>query len=769
MHGLLLLALLLVACVPHIRSTPGLKSSVTITRDQHGIPHIRAQNDLDVFFAQGYAHAQDRLWQMELARRTAAGRLAEILGPSALEQDKFLRTWGFYRAAQAQLPYLSEFSRQALEAYAAGVNAFIAEGNLPWEFAIVGAKPEPWTPADSLGWGKVIAYELANTWQDEVVNSRLVEKIGLDGLNELLPPYPSDAPTILQPEDYPARQQGRFPALPGLSAETRGALERVVSLADSLSGLGFDAAQGSNNWVISGSRTTTGKPLLANDPHLRFQNPALWYLIDLRGPGYNSLGASIPGIPGVVLGRNDFVAWGATNAKPDTMDLFILEVQEGGYITPGHWVPLTRRSEVIKVKGEAEVQLEVRESEYGPLISDLGNLGSLARDGQAVAVAWTGLDPADTTLDAWLGINRARSGAEFREALRRFVVPMQNFVYADVAGEIGYIAPGRVPRRDWDGRLPASAAEGQRWKGFIPLEELPQVVNPKEGFIVSANNRILPPGGPDLSTYVTEVYRAARIRGLILAQPKLSPEDMAAIQGDTTSLVAREIRPLLLALEPQSTAARRLQDTVKAWDLRAELDSTGATAFAFFWREVSRMLDDETGLSSPNAPLIFVRALKTNGRWCDDQRTPVQETCSDFLAQALEKGAAELERRLGPDPRQWQWGRIHKARFNAVLGAVPLVGGWFNREISTPGSFQTVNVASYNPDTFIQTSGPSLRTIFDLSNLNQSRAIYPLGQSGNLWDGHYASFLEPWRDNQTVLLSTRPQDWGTTHTLVLRP
>jgi len=208
---------------------------------------------------------------------------------------------------------------------------------------------------------------------------------------------------------------------------------------------------------------------------------------------------------------------------------------------------------------------------------------------------------------------------------------------------------------------------------------------------------------------------------------------------------------------------------VKAWDLRAELDSTGATAFAFFWREVSRMLDDETGLSSPNAPLIFVRALKTNGRWCDDQRTPVQETCSDFLAQALEKGAAELAQRLGPDPRQWQWGRIHKARFNAVLGAVPLVGGWFNREISTPGSFQTVNVASYNPDTFIQTSGPSLRTIFDLSNLNQSRAIYPLGQSGNLWDGHYASFLEPWRDNQTVLLSTRPQDWGTTHTLVLRP
>lgn len=770
MLRLLLLSLLLVAgCVPQVRTTPGLKSAVTITRDQHGIPHIRAQNDLDVFFAQGYAHAQDRLWQMELARRTAAGRLAEILGRSALEQDKFLRIWGFYRAAQAQLPYLSEFSRQALEAYAAGVNAFIAEGNLPWEFAIVGAKPEPWKPADSLGWGKMIAYELANTWQDEVVDAGLVEKIGLDGLNELLPPYPSDAPTILQPEDYPARQRGDFPASPGLSAEIRRVLEHAVSLADSAPGFGFDAAQGSNNWVLSGSRTTTDKPLLANDPHLRFQNPALWYLIDLRGPGYNSLGASIPGIPGVLLSRNDFVAWGATNAKPDTMDLFVLELQEGGYNTPGHWVPLTRRSEVIRVRGEAEVRLEVRESEYGPLISDLGNLGSLARDGQAVAVAWTGLDPADTTLDAWLGMNRAKSGAEFREALRRFVVPMQNFVYADTTGEIGYIAPGRVPLRDWDGRLPASAAKGQRWKGFIPFEQLPQVVNPKEGFISSANNRILPPGGLDLSTYVTEIYRSARIRELILAKPKLSPEDMAAIQGDTTSLVAREVRPLLLALEPKSEAAKRLQDAVRDWDLRAELDSTGATAFAFFWREASRMLDDETGLSSPNAPLIFVRTLKTNGRWCDDLRTPAQETCADFLANALEKGAAELERRLGPDPRQWQWGRIHKARFNAVLGAVPLVGGWFNREIPTPGSFQTVNVASYNSDTFLQTSGPSLRTIFDLSDLNQSRAIYPLGQSGNLWDRYYANFLEPWRDNRSVQLSTRPQDWGTTGTLELRP
>ncbi|MCS7067532.1 MAG: penicillin acylase family protein [Meiothermus sp.] len=776
--------LLLISCVPvnQVRQVQGLSGPVSITFDRWGIPHIRAlSSDMDVFFAQGYVHARDRLFQMELGRRAAQGRLSEILGSGALEQDRFFRTWGFYRAAQASFPNHAEFTRRALEAYAAGVNQFIREGNLPLPFALLGFTPEPWTPADTLAWGKLQSYDLGQVWQDEIDNAFILSKVGVEGFNNLRGVYPQGWPTILQPGDLPGANeragQSQATPPPALSANLLAVLEELARFSETLRLAPRTPDQGSNNWVLSGARTTTGKPLLANDPHLRLQNPALWYIADLRGPGYQAIGATIPGVPGVFLGRNDRVAWGATNVRPDVMDLFVLDLEGQAYRTPTGLVPLRLRQEIIQVRGADPVTLTVRESEYGPVISDLGRAflrpgltagTAIAGENQAVAVRWTGLEPEDTTLDAYLGMNRARNAAEFREALRRYAAPMQNFVYADVDGNIGYFAPGLIPLRDWDGRFPASARLGQQWKGYVAFERLPQVVNPREGFVSSANNRVLPHGGPDISTYTTEVFRAQRIRELILATPRASLEDMARWQGDTYSIIAREMLPALLALQPQSEAARRLQSAVRGWDLRAELDSVGATAFAFYYREISRMLEDELELRYPPVPYTFVQTLREDGRWCRNASAGIRN-CAEFMAQALEKAGAELERRLGPDPAQWQWGRLHQASLISPLASTPLIGGLFNRTLPTPGSMHTVNVANYNQDTFVHTSGASLRTLFDLADPDNSRIIYPMGQSADVFSPHFDDLLWLWRDNRTVPLSTRPADWGPTWTLELRP
>ncbi len=778
------LGLVLVSCVPthQVRQVQGLSGPVNITFDRWGIPHIRAvASDMDVFFAQGYVHARDRLFQMELGRRAAQGRLSEILGNGSVEQDRFFRTWGFYRAAQASLPNHAEFTRRALEAYAAGVNQFILEGNLPLPFALLSFTPEFWTPADSLAWGKLQSYDLGQVWQDEIDNAFILSKVGVEGFNDLRAEYPQGWPTILQPWDLRSNDERAVgseltpqPALPGAMLV---ALQWLARFSEGLPVVARSPDQGSNNWVLSGSRTASGKPLLANDPHLRLQNPALWYIADLRGPSYHAIGATIPGVPGVFLGRNDRVAWGATNVRPDVMDLFVLDIEGQSYRTPTGLVPLRLRQEVIPVRGADPVTITVRESEYGPVISDLGRAFlrpgltagmAIASENQAVAVRWTGLEPQDTTLDAYLGMNRARSAEEFRQALRRYVAPMQNFVYADVDGNIGYFAPGWLPMRDWDGRFPASARQGQKWRGYLAFERLPQVANPRDGFVVSANNRVLPHGGPDISSYTTEVFRAQRIRDLVQATPRASLEDMARWQGDTYSLIAREMLPGLLALKPQSEAARRLQDAVRGWDLRAELDSVGATAFAFYYREVSRMLEDELELRYPPVPYTFVKTLREDGRWCKNAAASIHN-CAEFVAQALEKAGAELERRLGSDPAQWQWGRLHKATLLSPLASTPLIGGLFNRTLPTPGSMHTVNVANYNQDTFLHTSGASLRTLFDFSDLDKSRIIYPMGQSSDVFSNQFDNLLWLWRDNRTIPLSTKPEDWGNSWSIELRP
>jgi penicillin amidase len=416
--------------------------------------------------------------------------LSEILGSGAVEQDRFFRTWGFYGQPRPPCPTTLSLPARALEAYAAGVNQFIREGNLPFAFALLGFTPEPWTPADTLAWGKLQSYDLGQVWQDEIDNTFILNRVGPEGFSDLRGEYPRSWPTVIQPEDWQqSHEQGPPSQAAQLSPSTQVLMQRVVHLSERLSLAPRSLELGSNNWVLGGAHTTSGKPLLANDPHLRLQNPSLWYIADLQGPSYRAVGATIPGIPGVFLGHNHWVAWGATNVRPDVMDLFVLDLEGQAYRTPSGLVPLRIRQEVIRVRGGDAITLTVRESEHGPVISDLGRAflrpgltagAAIAGENQAVAVRWTGLDPQDTTLDAYLGMNRAQNAQEFRQALRRYVAPMQNFVYADVEGNIGYFAPGWIPIRDWDGRFPASASKGQQWKGYLPFERLPQVVDPKE-------------------------------------------------------------------------------------------------------------------------------------------------------------------------------------------------------------------------------------------------------------------------------------------------
>lgn len=770
----------LIACSPAALNTAGIKgltAPISIQKDQWGVPHIRAKTDLDAFYALGFVHAQDRLWQMELSRRIGAGRLSEILGAAALDQDKFLRTWGFYRAAENSYASLEPRSKTVLEAYAAGVNAVIAQGNLPLEFGLLGAKPEPWKPADSLVWSKMLAFNLSSNWSSELENAQIASKLGMAGFNAVKPEYSKPYPSILRLDDYkgklnmaglePPRSK---PAV--ISAALSTAMQSVEATAKTLRehyGMGYENGLGSNNWVVSGSRTESGKPLLANDPHLGFQAPSLWYLADIKGDTISAIGATLPGVPGVVLGRNEKIAWGATNTAPDTQDLFLLEIKDGAYKTPSGMVKLETREEIFKVGGKEE-KLTIRSSAYGPIISDLALVGAKLPENQALALRFVALEPNDTTLDAFLGFNYAKNWDDFKTAMRRYITPQQNFVYADDAGNIGYFAPGKIPIRNWDGRFPASASSGANWSGYVAFEDLPSVLNPREGFIVTANNRVLPFGAAqtEFSTY-TEGYRAQRIRELILENPKHTVATMRAVQADNESLVSRALIPGLLALTPKSEAARRLQTEVRNWDNKANLDSTGATAFAFYYRELTRVLEDELGNKYFDEPNFLIAAFTQGSPYCDDRRTPALETCTVVMQNALENGAAALEKQLGSIPAEWTWRKIHIAQFNATIGSNPTIGFFVNRRIASNGSRLTVNVGNYNQEDFIQRAGPSFRSIMDFSNLNNSRYIHPMGQSGDPFSKMYDNLLPLWRDGLDIPMSQAPSDWGTGTSFELRP
>ncbi|HEC22225.1 MAG TPA: penicillin acylase family protein [Chloroflexi bacterium] len=782
---------------PRTRGTvelQGLTAPVEIYRDRYGVPHIYAQTAEDLFFAQGYVHAQDRYWQMEFWRRIGAGRLSEFFGEATLSSDIFLRTMGFARIAEQEYALADPETRRALEAYAAGVNAYTQSrrpAQLGLEFALlqwmgVEVEIEPWTPINTLTWAKVMAYDLGGNMEDEIRRVELIRAVGLDMAADLLPTYRDDMPYIVPDEelDYlsgSARNAGDLLAhLDDVNTRLVGGFDPARSLA-----LGRGEGIGSNNWVLSGDLTDTGAPILANDPHLGIQMPSIWYEIGLhcveKTPDcpFEVRGYSFAGAPGVIIGHNDRIAWGMTNVNPDVQDLYIERINPANpnqYEVNGEWVDMDLIPEEIIVQGEDEPYfLMVRYTRHGPIVTDMESMQDQAGftigppgfpeglEFTALSLQWTALQPVET-FRAILLLDKAQNYEDFREALQYFTVPSQNFVYADVEGNIGYQMPGQVPiRAGGDGSLPAPGwTDDYEWVDFIPYDDLPRAYNPTQGYIVTANNPVVSPEYPYLIMNYggfDHGYRARRIVEMIEEHPDgISLDDVATMQGDNLNLSALEILPYLEGLSFEDPALAEARDRLLAWDGQMHMDSPEAALYGYFWVALlSETFHDQLpedlwpGGGSRTMVAVYWLLQEPDNPWWDDLRTPdVTETRDDILARALEKGYADGVEVLGERLDAWRWGDVHTATFaNQTFGesGIGPIEAIFNRgPVAASGGTSIVNATSWSVDEpFLVNSVPSMRQIIDLGDLTNSRMMHTTGQSGHPGHRHYDDFIDPWR------------------------
>ena len=754
-------------------SAKGLAAPVEVVRDAEGIPHIFAASERDAWFALGYAHAQDRLWQMEFQRRVAAGRLSEFLGDRAFDTDRLMRTLGLGYLAGRIAERTDAESRVALSAYADGVNAFLAtDPVLPIEFHAFGMKPEPWKPADSIGWLLVMAWDLSGNWRSELARLRFAAKVGRERAAELIPPYPGDPPWPLP--DFNALYKELAPA--------------ASALLDILPP--NDAAVGSNNWVVSGNRSETGKPLLANDPHLGLQAPALWYLAHLATPQGNVVGGTLPGLPFVVLGRNDHVAWSMTTTNGDTQDLFVERLAPGdeqSYLTPKGKEKFAIREEVIRV-GSEERKLRVRSTRHGPVVSDvIRSMDKAVPKGYVIAMSWAALHDENATLRAGFGLNRARNAKEFVAAARDFHAPQQNLVYADREGRIGFVAPARVPVRRPDneasGRVPVPGWLAKYdWQGVLAFDRLPAVMDPPSGRIVTANHKITPPGyQPFLSTDWFPPYRADRIEELLAATPRHSLASFSKMQADSVSRLARELLPVARAAKPTTNEGREAQALLRDWQADTRPELAAPLVFAAWYRELTRLVyEDDLGdifreSWDQRAAFMFavMRAERGYDRWCDDVRTPAKETCAALTAKAFDLAAADLKKRFG-EPGSWRWGVAHVAASDhRPFGFFPVVKQWFNVSPETAGDGYSINVGQYTirdeERPFANRHSGSLRAIYDLADLDRSLYMQSTGQSGNVLSPWYSNFAERWARVEYITIPTKREAIKAAHTLTLKP
>ena len=775
----------------------GLSGPIEIVRDADAIPHIFASNKLDAFYGLGYVHAQDRLWQMEFQRRIGSGRLSEIFGAVTVGQDRFLRTVGFRRAAASAWAHLPDDQRAQIDAYVAGVNAFIGTHHgrlLPPEFTLLRFEPEPFTGIDVLAWVKMMAWDLSANFSLELMRQDLESHVGPDRMADLLPPYPEDGLNIVPASaaaDATASPVARRTASAGQSAaarESRGgrasgsafaALTASVSsgdpaVRDLLTGGAVVEALGSNNWVVDGTMTASGKPLLANDPHLGTKVPSLWYLAHLSAGDFDLIGATLPGTPAVAIGRNRFIAWGETNVAADVEDLVRERIDPSGKTAEFRGVqePIRVVPETIVVKGAAPVRIDVRITRHGPLISDAINATNAASAAETrppplepMALRCTALEETDSTIGAFLELNEARNWDEFTLALGDFVVPSQNFVYADVNGHIGYYAPGHIPvRASGDGSRPAEGWTGEtEWTGWIPFEELPHTFDPAQHFIVTANNRPMPSDYPHLiALEYPEPYRARRITDLLSQKSKLTPNDFREIQADTYSGHAKALLPLLLQhVQAGDVADARALDFLRQWDSNGGGDSAAEAIFqAWFLQLAPSLVGDELGSRAEagyQGRFSYVTRMVVNvlsapsgaplSVWCDNVRTPPLETCDQMVTMALNAGLSDLQSRMGKDMSRWRWDAVHRAVFpHQGLDSVQLLRPLLSRSVPNGGDWSTVNVGPVAADApYDQVSIPGYRQIVDLSPANDSRFLDAVGQSGHFLSPHYDDSLADWQ------------------------
>ena len=755
-------------------SLPGLAAPVEIVRDRHAIPHIYAASDGDAAFALGVTHAQDRLWQMEMFRRVVQGRLAEIFGAAALPADRLVRTLDLHGRAARSLDVLAPEVREAIEAYAAGVNAYLAamDRPLPPEFQLLWHEPEPWQAADSVALVKLLGAGLSGNAFGEILRTRMLENFDDDALRTFDPPYPADAKPAVR--------------------EMAG-LYRSLGLARILAAIPDTGPPGaSNNWVVDGSWTRSGRPLLANDPHLGMMAPSIWYAAHTHVAGHNVIGVSIPGIPSIILGRNDAIAWGFTNTGPDTQDLVVERLDPdnpGNYLTPDGPRAFDTRIETLRVRFGSDETLEIRETRNGPVLDALdGEIDDILADGHVIALRWTALSDRDTTVEAGFRFTKAESVAEFDEAARLHVAPMQNMVVADTAGNIGMIAPARVPVRgpdhDTGGLLPAAGWKAENdWKGFIPHEGLPRIVNPPHGYVATANNRIIP---SDFPYYIASSweppYRATRIEQMIEARRDHDVETFEIMLADNLSLFALDMLPHLIAVEPRDRIMQEALDLLSIWDARMEKDLPQPLIFHAWLRQLHKHLyADELGDlaegSARRRETLIANALAGDpaaAAWCDNIKTGSVESCPDIVGAALAAALDDLSGLYGGAPADWRWGDAHPVVNNHLpMGFIPGLRALFNIERPSAGGPYTVNRGQTGSGArpFANVHAAGYRAVFDFADLDNSRFVISTGQSGNPASLWYDTFASLWADGGHIPLTTDRQAIkdGAIGTLTLTP
>ena len=776
----------------------GLEAPVDIYRDSAGIPHIFASSEHDLYFAQGFTHAQDRFWQMDFQRHASAGRLSEMMGGATLETDIFLRSMGWDRIARIELQNLDSRTLSVLEAYADGVNAYL-EGreNIELSFEYLFLKilnnnyvPEAWEPVHTLTWAKAMAWDLRANMGTEIQRAVLLNTLSPDQIADLYPEYPQDRPVIVP--DFNDQSTGSSPkdgpAL-GSYLDWSGPLSVASARFDALDellGTGLGIGIGSNSWVVSGQLSESGLPLLANDPHLGVGLPSIWYQNSLHclpntpDCSLEVSGVSFVGAPGVVIGHNANIAWGFTNTGPDVMDLYIIKVNpenENQYEMNGEWVDMEITTENIEVAGKDNVLLPVRMTQFGPIISDSygpllefeENAGIDLPQEYAIALRWTALEVTNV-IGAIVDFNFASNWDEFRQATRGFSVPSQNLIYADVDGNIGYQMPGNIPiRANGDGRYPVQGwTDDFAWTGYIPFEELPYSLNPDSGYIVTANNAVV---SDDYAYLIADTwaygFRAERILEMLLDHNGLfSVSDFQQMQMDNQNIAALEIIPYLTQLEIPAGPLTEAMQILEEWDGQQGSNSAGAALYNAFWKQLlaatfhDDLPEDYWPSGSGRWSVVILNLLEqANSFWWDQKMTDDKvEMRDDILLAAFLEALNEIEDRFGKDSADWNWGAMHVLNFeHPVMSSIPLVGGLFNRgPFETSGGGSIVNATSWDADSdnYEVTALPSKRTVMDLSDWQNSLQIHSMGQSGHAYHPNYVDMTDDWREGANL-----PMHW----------
>jgi penicillin amidase len=757
----------------------GLTAPVEVYRDEFGVPLISATTEHDLMAAIGYAHAQDRLWQMDLARRASQGRLSELFGRETVEFDHFFRVVGLRRAADSIMAHLDASTLERLAWYSEGVNAYIesAHGKHPVEFDLLRYDPEPWEPVHSILAARLIAWELNLSWWTDITLGAIAERVGLLKAVDIMPAYPQDVAPAVQQSSW--RKQ-----IPLALGFVRTGYRYAQAFG------GMTPGGGSNAWAVSSRRSETGHALLANDTHLHLSAPSMWYEMVLKGGGYEVRGMSLPGAPGIIAGRNGTIAWGITNLMADEADFFVERLDSVSGTTSEHdgkWLPIRSWQEDILVRDDTLVTVTIRATRNGPIVSDVHTRLQRSRTPFTISMRWTGYE-TDDPIGTLLALNRAASWEEFNRALDGFTVPGQNFVYADVEGVVGYRVAVRLPIRSRTGGLlplpgwdPASD-----WKGYVPPGRLPRIANPPEGFVASANNKVTDDSYPyPIGDLWEPPARIQRLRSLLAEQgEEVTIADFERWQNDRISPLAMELMPHLLRAGADSAFGfpdkERVFEYLRNWNYAFDRDDIPSSIFhPWLVHLIRNTFRDEMGddlfhdyVLLVNVPLRAIARLMNEEQspWFDDVTTEAVESRDDIIRASLIRAVADVRERLGDDPRRWRWGALHQAEFQHPFGLRKPLDVIFNvGPFQFGGASTALMSGEYSLNTpYEVTVGPSFRQIFELGGPGTTRVVLPPGQSGHAFHRHYDDQAQLWLNGAYRTASSDPRS-GRWSRLTLEP